>query len=119
MAKKKKAETPRFQVTQEPQELMTPMIESHVWRTKDGDVLMSEMPDEHLEKAIYFAEHKFVKQHFECLRLADSVAVFFQKMNQLRDEAEKRGLVVPSLAEQNPEKYSILKNSRVMAIYED
>jgi hypothetical protein len=119
MAKKKKVETPRFQVTEEPQELMTPTTESNVWRTKEGDVLMSEMTDEHLEKAIYFAEHKFVKQHFECLRIADSVMVFFHKMNQLRDEADKRGLAVPSLADQKPEKYSILKNSRVMAVYED
>jgi len=119
MAKKKKVETPRFQVTKEPQELMTAVIENNVWRTKDGDILMRDMADDHLEKAIYFAEHKFVKQHFECLRIADSVTVFFHKMNQLRDEAEKRGLVIPSLAEQNPEKYSILKNSRVMAIYED
>jgi hypothetical protein len=119
MAKKKKAETPRFQVATEPQELMTPTIESNVWRTKEGDILMADMPDEHLEKAIYFAEHKFVKQHHECLRIADSVAVFFKKMNQLRDEAEKRGLQVPSLADKNDPKYAVLKNSRVLAIYED
>jgi hypothetical protein len=52
------------------------------------------------------------------LRLADVSELFYKKMTQLKDEADARSLKFVSLAEQNPEKFSLLENSRVKDTYE-
>lgn len=115
----KQEETPRFEVVETaPQKFETPTVESPVWRTKDGDMLIVDMTDEHLTRAIAFAESRFVKSHNEMMRLADVAELFYRKMNQLKDEAEARGLQFESLSVQNPEKFSLLENSRIKETYD-
>jgi hypothetical protein len=112
-------ETPKFEVVEvPPQKFESPTTESPVWRTKDGDVLMSDMTDEHLIRAIAFAESRFVKSHNEMMRLADIAELFYKKMNQLKDEAEARKLTYESLSIQNPAKFSLLDNSRIKNTYD-
>jgi hypothetical protein len=81
---------------------------AHVWKTKEGLIEMSEMTPEHLQNALHHAEHRFIQYHNQMIHIAEKVAIFEEKMFQLRGEAQRRGVEIKSLHEGKKSKFSIL-----------
>ena len=84
-------------------ELISP---KKVWRTADGDVLMNEMDSVHLQKAYNFSQKSELDAH-------NRYCMFSKLAEQLREEAESRGLVLKEVDELQPKQYgSFFKNKR-------
>lgn len=94
-------------------------IDKPVWRTKDGDIEMSEMSEDHLQAAYESAERRFMKCENVATKMADNAMLFSEKLKQLEQEAHSRGIRLKSLTEKNTEKFGILRNrKRLLAVEE-
>jgi hypothetical protein len=68
---------------------------SPIWRSKDGEVKMSEMTNAHLQKAFTFSQRSLWKLHLEMGKFSDLV-------ENLEAEAKSRGLNLTEYDEVNP-----------------
>lgn len=91
--------------------------EPAIWRSKDGDVNISNMTKEHLQKAYNSAEYRFMKYENLAVNAAEKAALFENKLKQLESEAKTRQIELSSISSKSKEKFGILRNrKRVLAM---
>jgi hypothetical protein len=88
-----------------------------VWKSKRGNILMSEMDTDHLQRAYNFSEHRFLMFDNQAINAAEKAALFEEKMQQIEKEAMVRGISLESITAKDASKYKPLKErKRVKAI---
>lgn len=91
--------------------------EPAIWRSKDGDVNISNMTKDHLQKAYNSAEYRFMKYENLSINAAEKAALFENKLKQLESEAKTRQIELSSISSKSQEKFGILRNrKRVLAM---
>ncbi|MDN5350002.1 MAG: hypothetical protein PWQ54_1398 [Bacteroidales bacterium] len=85
---------------------------SAIWKSKEGEVFISEMTNEHLQKAYNSAEYRFMKYENQAIACAEIAALFEQKMVELEKEARNRKIEIASVSQKSQEKFGILRNRR-------
>lgn len=90
---------------------MSNVKKAHLWKMgTDSYIPISDMDDDHIQKAVYFAENKLrrILQSIESLDV--EFGDFSLKRDNLFKEAEKRGLKLESLILPDTEKFQTLKD---------
>lgn len=77
------------------------------WRTKRGDIPMSEMNAEYLQQAKSYAQQR--ELHFHNKQM-----IFVDLVEQLDAEAEKRGIVLKDLDEVKPNVGDFFKRRKIL-----
>ncbi len=85
----------------------------NIWRTKEGDISIEEMNDDHIRKAIHVAERNFYNHHRSMMIHHRKACIYEEKMKELRAEAIKRNLDFRTLA--NSYKFELIKNTYELA----
>jgi len=68
------------------------------WRVSDNTYMnISDMDDDHIQKAIFFSEHKIVNWTKKGAESALNVNIFKQKREELLEEGKNRGITLESL----------------------
>lgn len=87
-----------------------------VWKGKNGDVAISDMSEDHLQKAYNSAEYRYMKFENLTIQSSDTATLFYKKLAEIEEEAKKRGIALKSVTDKNPNKFGILRNrKRVVA----
>lgn len=80
-------------------------MDSATWKSKDGEILMSEMTEEHLQKA-------FLHTQMNLYRLHMTASTFVKLQDQLEEEALSRGIKLKEFDEVYPDTKQFFKNNR-------
>jgi hypothetical protein len=86
-------------------------VNAPVWRTKNGDVKMSDMSDKYLQNSYYSAQRSHKKYHDQNTL---GMCRFFENiMNQLQSEAKNRNVQLRCLSEINAEFINVLAKKAI------
>lgn len=69
---------------------------------------ITELQDEHLERALYYSEGKLLDYIQKYHSAEHNISIFKQKRSELLEEAEKRGLDIQSNTQTDPNKSFLL-----------
>jgi len=87
-------------------------MKRYLWKTKSGvKVPMSEMDPQALQQAFELAEKTHVESENAIQRALVRSSIFLEKIQQFREVAQARGLLLQSLSEKHPGKYKILDHT--------
>lgn len=93
-------------------------IDKPIWKSKDGDIPISSMTDDHIQKAYNSAEYRFMKYENMAVNLSIKAGLFEDKLGQLEAEAKFRNIELNSVALKNLEKFGILRNRMKVKVME-
>jgi hypothetical protein len=82
------------------------------WKTEKGDISISEMDTDHIQKAYYYAEHKYLTFFNQYITAMQKAELFTEKIAEFEREMVKRGKQLHSIAERDSSKYQLLRNER-------
>jgi len=102
-------------------------IATEVWKTENGSIALSDrnnMTDEYLQNILKYSERRYM--HFNNMAVSVSLELerlekesskayatsvkFKDLIHSIRKEADRRGITIRSLADENPDKFDILRN---------
>ncbi len=82
------------------------------WKTEKGDIAISEMNADHIQKAYFYAEHKYLNFFNQYINALQKAEIFYEKIEAFENEMIKRGIALKSIADRDKSKYHLLRNER-------
>lgn len=79
--------------------------ESAIWKSKEGEIPMNQMSEEHLQRA-------FIHTQMNLFKLHQTATTFVKLQDQLEEEALSRGLKLKEFDELYPNSQQFFKNNR-------
>jgi hypothetical protein len=84
-----------------------------VWKSKDGEVCIASMEDEHLQRAYNSAEYRYLR-YSKLKRSSSEKAMLFDSiLRQLEEEASRRGYGLSSISRKSDHKFEALRIRRL------
>lgn len=84
---------------------------THLWKMgNDSYIPIKDMDNNHLQKAVYFSEHKLKRILKSIENLQDEFDVFFKRRDNIFKEGDKRQISLESLIVPSEKKFKPLKD---------
>jgi len=108
-------------------------ISTAMWRTKNGEIPVTELTNDHLQNALNYSEQAFIRHHNNSISFVSKIEslekqsedafksseIFHNLIKALITEGKRRGITIESIADRTPEKYDILRKDPIYTLNEE